>query len=171
MDQNRVSRAAPWITRRLRLGLRWLWENRRPRDGAMIGPAGIYSRAGDCFFGINPDAYKDMPVVVLEISYVFSENGRPEKRLTTEEVETFTGLVEREAWKAGKALVLETWGGVGDATFSLQLSRQCGRRPRSLVETYRKGCPNPEHRLLCSWDGCSWFDDGCERARLPEGWR
>ena len=172
-ERNRVKRVAPWITRRLRLGLGWLWENKRQSRGAMIGSAGIYTRAGECLLGINPDAYKGMPVVVLEISYIFEEHGRPEGRLTTEEVETFTGLVERAAWKVGHAMVLEMWGGTGDASFSLQLSRRCGKGPRSLIEAHNSGCQKPEHRDhhgLCSWDGCMWFEDGYKRARLPQGW-
>lgn len=174
MAQNRVSRAAPWITRRLRLGLLWLWENKHQPKGALIQQQGIHSGAGECDLGICPDGYKDKPVVVLEVSYQFKEHGRPEGYLTEEEAASFTRLLERAAWKTGNALILETWGagsGIRAASASFQLSRRCGKGPAQLMETHKRGCPKPHRRLLCSWDGCTWFDDGYKKARLPQGWR
>lgn len=168
MNQDRVARAAPWITRRLRVGLAWLWEGRRQRRGALITEHGICSSVGKCHLVICLEGYKNMPVVALETAYRFTA---PEGYLTSEEAAIFTGLVEKAAWRVGKALVQETWGGVGQGHVSLQLSRRCGRGPLRLVETYRKGCPKRGHKLLCSWDGCTWTTDGYEKARLPNGWR
>lgn len=173
-EENRVRRAAPWITRRLRVGLAWLWENRRQRKGALIQQSGIHSSAGECDLCIIPEPYKDTPMVVLEGTYRFPLPRLPVGRpavLTTEEMESFTRLLERAAWEVGKATVLEIWGGAGKATASFRLSRRCGKGATRLLETHRKGCPVPGHPLLCVWDGCSWFTDGYEKARLPKGWR
>lgn len=172
---NRVKAAAPWITRRLRVGLAWLWENRRQRRGALIQHHGINSGVGKWALDICPAGADDMPVVVLEASCYTSRSERlllgVRECLTTEEVATFTGLVERAAWKVGRALVTKTWGGAGHFALSLQLSRRCGKGPAQLGETMRQGCPTRGHRLLCSWDGCTWFERGYAKARLPKGWR
>lgn len=172
MEKNRVKRAAPWITRRLRVGLAWLWENKRQRKRALITQQGINSSAGECDLGIIPESHRLMPLVTLEVPCVFAEHGmRLEERLTDDEVEAFIWLLARAAWREGRAQILNSWGGGGHVSASFQMSRLCGKGPAQLLRAHREGCPVPGHQLLCSWDGCTWFADGYNKARLPKGWR
>lgn len=173
---NRVRAAAPWITRRLRVGLPWLWDHRQQKRGALIQHHGVHSRAGRCGLGICPAGADNMPVVVLEISAPRIYAGPldiAKNVLTEDEVASFRTLLLRAAPRSGVDVKKE-WNDAGCLSGSFMLTRRAGAAVLELVRTYHKGCPDYDgrkHSLLCGWDGCPWFGDGYGKARLPRGWR
>ncbi|MCP4201812.1 MAG: hypothetical protein GY769_07760 [bacterium] len=169
---NRVAGSRGWVARRLRPGLQWLWSNRRHRRGALISHHGITARAGECGLWIAASGADALPVVGLQLNSKYDlETDTHTGCITVAEAEDFEKIVGRLAGEIGGTTIKSTWNGVGTSSLSVQLFRMCSKAVAALVDEEQKGCPKPDHRMHCSWDGCSWYSDGHKKTRLPRGWR
>lgn len=137
-------------------GLHWLYEQEQ-REGAIISHHGTVLREGVRVYSFIPHGPGRESVVAVDAKDTDWDPlaGVYRKPLPVNEVSAVAELLADLGH-----VVIDWWNGNGKCdTVSFRLSREPHPSLAASVARYLAGCP--EHgTCLCSWDGCSWYQDG-----------
>jgi hypothetical protein len=164
-----VSSGAP-LSEALRVGLGWL-DMEQPY-GAIQSHHGIHGGTnwgGRINVGLIPRGWAGLPVVVFGVgNYVwFPERlANPFNRNEITRLNLAVSQVAR---------VINTWNGEGSGSFSVAIDHGVHPTLDGALHTYRTGCPDHPHHILCGWPlpsglDCPWYRTGHRLIRHPNGW-